>query len=55
MQITRFTPYALRMILRENLRGIQVAGYTLRPSTRLEGLFAYAKDMPRGKYVGFHG
>ena len=52
MTIT-FTAYALRQVLRDNAKGYNVAGYTTKPGSGLNGLFIYARNIKRGEYAGF--
>ena len=51
MQTTNVSAYSLKQVLKANVQGIKVAGYTVRPGFS-NGLFMYAKEQ-RGAYVGF--
>jgi len=53
MITTTFTAYALRQVLRDNVKGHNVAGYTTKPAANLNGLFIYARNIKRGEYAGF--
>ena len=51
MQTTQVSAYSLKQVLKANVQGVKVAGYTVRPGFS-NGLFMYAKQ-ERGAYVGF--
>ena len=52
MQTTTFTAYALQQVIKQRVVGWDVAGYTARPGGDFNGLFVYAREMPKG-YLGF--
>jgi hypothetical protein len=51
MQTTNVSAFSLRMLLKQNVEGIKVVGYTVRPGYS-NGLMLGAKQ-PVGQTVGF--
>jgi hypothetical protein len=51
MQTTKISAYSIKQVLKANVQGVKVAGYTVRPGFS-NGLFMYGHQ-PRGAYVGF--
>jgi hypothetical protein len=54
MQITKISSFSLAGVLKQNMQGIAVVGYTVRPGFS-NGLLMTSKQHQAGGYVGFKG
>lgn len=52
MNTTKVSAYSLGMVLKQNVAGIKIVGYTVKPGFS-NGLFMTSRQHKEGEYVGF--